>query len=125
MSLKKAPDYYTLKTFDEPIYLLYKNVIYETFKHNEAKHIIKDIETNQLFIMSWALFFNLYMFNNLDQVKEHKQKYNNYFNKGQLKYYFDSEDIYNYNYDETLTLYTPKTKQRKNKHVEHNNILVC
>jgi hypothetical protein len=125
MNLKKDPDYYKLKTFDNPIYLLYKNVIYETFKHNEAKHIIKDIETNQLYIMSWTLFFTLNMFNNLDQVKEHKQKYNNYFNISQLKLYNNNDDIYNYNYDETLILYTPKTKQRKNKHIEQNNILVC
>jgi len=74
--------------------------------------------------MSWDLYTTLNKFKTLDEAKEYTNKYNNYFNISQLKLYYNNDDIYNYNYDETLILYTPKTKQIKNKHVEYN-ILVC
>lgn len=123
--VKKDPDYYKFKPFETPYYLLYKSVIYETYKHNEAKHIIKNINTNELFIMSWDLYTTLNNFKTLDQAKEYSNKYNNYFNISQLQLYYNNDDIYNYNYDETLILYTPKQKQPKIKHLEYNNILIC
>ena len=72
--------------------------------------------------MSWDLFFTLYMFNELEKVKEYQKIYTNYFNKSQLEYYYNNDDIYNYNYDEILKPYTPKpTKNKKiNKNVKNN-----
>jgi hypothetical protein len=96
-------------------YVLYNGIIYKILKiiNKTAKIIIIDIETLLIYSITWELYGNLKWFRNLEEVEEAKNIHSNFFNINNLKYNYNSDDIFNFNFNENPRLITPNKTNLK------------
>lgn len=90
-------------------YILYNGVIYKILKiiNKTAKIIIIDIETFLIYSITWQLYGNLKWFRNLEEIEEEKTTHKNYYNINNLLFNYNSDDIFNFNFNESPRLITP------------------
>ena len=90
-------------------YILYNGVIYKILKiiNKTARVIIINIETLLIYSITWQLYGNLKWFRNLEEIEEEKIIHQNYYNINNLLFNYNSDDIFNFNFNESPRLITP------------------
>jgi hypothetical protein len=92
-------------------YILFKGCIYKLIKITNKKIIILNVDTLLLYVIKWGPFCACLWFRTLDEARTNSKIYNNYYNLNNLKFNYDSEDIFNYDMKEPLKLLQPTNQE--------------
>ena len=109
----KNKEYLKYEAPERPEYFLYKMNIYKIIKFNDENHIIKNIETEKYYKISWGLYQNIAILKTIEEAKIERDilGHPNLFLKNQISI-FKATDIFNFNYLEKLRPYTmPRTQK--------------